>query len=174
MADVPTNVAVSLLCEFIGLYSPVTMSGPGESAGDIIQKIRNAVGGESWTYGTGSGKVNQIHVDEVSVGSGATKNYNTLAAGAHLDVFGNTIDLDELKGLIIVPLTGSIRIDAPAANILAIFSDATDVINLASAGVFCMTWGAAGIDVTTNSTFDITETTSAAVATYLIAFWGTS
>lgn len=174
MADAPSSVQASLLVEFLSTLAPATVSGPGGSSQAVAQNLRNAVRGESWTYGAGSGQVNQVFLDEVTVSSGATDNYNVLAAGAHLDVFGNTIDLDELKGLVIVPTSGSIRLEAPAANFLDIFDDASDLLDLVSSSVFCMAWGAGGIDVTTNSKFDITETTSAASATYLIAFWGTS
>lgn len=143
-------------------------------AGAILEKIRNnanATDGTRWTQGTGSGQVNQLYVVSGSLASGATNSYNTLAAGALTDIFGTTIDLDELKGLILIPLTGSIRIDAPAANFIGLFADATDLLNVPSGGL-AFDWGAAGLDVTTNSKFDITETTSSATATYLLAFWG--
>ncbi len=147
----------------------LTATSPHE--GDVREDLENTTGGRRWTDGNASGQVNRVYRKTGSLGAGATDSYNTLAAGALTDVYGQTIDLDELKGLVIVPLTGSIRLEAPAANFIGIFNDATDLLNVPAGGL-AFDFGAAGLDVTVNSKFDITETTGAATATYELWFIG--
>lgn len=141
------------------------------ATGALQYKLENVVGGRGWRSGDASGKVDQVYFrDRDALGAGATDNYNLLAAGALTDPEGTAIDMDELAFLAIVVDSGSIRIDAPAANAIGIFTDATDLINLTSttARAVYFDFGAAGMDVTTNASFDITETSGAATADYRI------
>ena len=123
-----------------------------------------------WTQGTGSGNVDRIYMRERSaLGAGATDSYNLLAAGSLEDIHGQAIDADELKALYLIPTSGSIRLEAPAATILPIFNDATDVLNVPSFGLM-FNWGAAGLTIGTDGSFDVTETTGAATADYTLVF----
>lgn len=166
-----SSLQVHLLMQMVADLAPTT-----PHAGAVLERIRNnanATDGSRWTQGTGSGQVDQLYVVQGSLGAGATNSYNTLAAGALEDIYGAAVDLDELKGMILVPLSGAIRLEAPAANFIGLFDDASDLLNVPAGGM-ALDWGAAGLDVTTNSKFDITEDTGAATATYLLAFWGAS
>ena len=143
-------------------------------SGILRRVLENATGGRRWTNGTGSGQISTIYVREKSaLGAGATDSYDLLAAGALTDIHGQTIDLDELKGFMLLPTSGSIRIDAPAANAIDIFDDPSDLLNVPGDGLM-MSWGAAGLDVTTNSKFDITESSGGATADYTLVFFGAS
>lgn len=144
-------------------YSPMT--------GAILARLENATGGRFWTQGTSTGNADRVFLAERTLTAGQTDNYNTLAAGALTDIYGQAIDLDELKGLIVLCSTGAIKIDAPAANFVGIFADASDVIKLGAGNCIAFDFGPGGLDVATNSKFDITET-AAAAATYSIMFWG--
>ena len=141
------------------------------AAGAVLAELSNATGGTFWTPGQGSGQIDRVYLASVSLTSGQTVNYNTLAAGSLLDALGQAIDLDELKGLVVKCNTGSIKIDAPAANFIGIFSDASDLIRLTAGHVIAFDFSAAGLDVTTNSKWDIVETASS-TASYTIMFWG--
>ena len=133
--------------------------------GDITETLENTTGGTRWTDGTGSGQVDRAYRVTGSLGSGATNSYNLLAAGALLDVFGQAIDGDELKGMVIKVTSGTIALEAPAANFLGIFADATDLINLANGMTIAFDFGSTGLDITTNASFDIVEK-AASTATY--------
>lgn len=120
-----------------------------------------------WTEGNGSGQVQREFFEERALTAAATQSYNLLAAGSLTDRFGQAIDADEIKALIIKPVSGSFVLNMPAANGFGLMTDPTDLINIPSGGI-CMSWGAAGLDVTTNGKFDITDT--GAAGTYQIAF----
>lgn len=141
------------------------------AAGAVLAELANATGGTFWTPGQGSGQIDRVYLASVSLTSGQTVNYNTLAAGSLLDALGQAIDLDELKGLVVKCTSGSIKIDAPAANFIGIFADASDLIRLSSGQTIAFDFGAGGLDVTTNSKWDIVETASS-TASYTIMFWG--
>ena len=133
--------------------------------------LENVVNGRRWANGTGSAQVDTTYVDAARVlGIGATQSYNFLAAGSLVDIDGNTVDLDELKALAIVVSSGAVIVNAPAANFLGIFTDATDLINVSTALYF--DFGAGGLDVTTNSKIDVTG--GAAGGTYTLVAVGAS
>lgn len=148
--------------------------------GEIRSLLENVSGGRRYTNGTGSGQVNTVYyrnrtaTGDGTLGAGGTDSYNLLAAGALTDVFGATVDMDELKMLVVVVDSGAIKIDAPAANAIPIFADPTDVILLASVKCIALDFGAAGLDVTTNSKFDIIETSGATAAGYYLLAIGAS
>lgn len=162
----PTSLAVSLR---IIAQADLTPSSP--ITGAILAKLENATGGRYWTQGTATGNASQCYIADVTLTSGQTVNYNTLAAGALVDTGNATVDLDELKGLIVLCNTGAIRVEAPAANFIGIFADANGAVKLGAGQCMALDLGAGGLDVTTNGKFDITET-AAAAATYSIMFWG--
>lgn len=161
-----TSLSVSLR---IIAQADLTPSSP--ITGAILARLENATGGRFWTQGTSVGNADRVFLTDMTLTAGQTVSYNTLAAGALTDIYGQAIDLDELKGLIVLCNTGAIKIDAPAANFIGIFADASDLIKLGATHCFAMDFGATGLDVTTNSKWDIVETASAA-ATYSIMFWG--
>lgn len=136
--------------------------------GALEKVIENATNGRRWSQGTASGQVDRVYYVEGSLASGASDSYDLLAAGSLTDILGQAIDADELKGLIVIPVTGAIRVNATASNAIGLFDHASDLINVPGGGL-AFDWGAAGLDVTTNSKFEITESTSAATATYKLA-----
>jgi len=161
-----TSLGVSLR---IIAQADLTPSSP--ITGAILAKLENATGGRFWTQGTSTGNADRVYLADVTLTSGQTVNYNTLAAGSLTDIAGQAIDLDELKGLIVLCNTGAIKIDAPAANFIGIFADANGAIKLGAGNCAAFDLGAGGLNVATDSKWDITETASAA-ATYSIMFWG--
>ncbi len=133
--------------------------------------LENAVGGERWTNGQGSGQIDRVYKVAGTLGAGATDNYNALAAGSLTDVYGQAIDLDELKGIVIRCLTGQITFEAPGASFLSCFKAAADGIVLVAGHSIGLSFGAGGIDVTANSTFDIDDSGGAG-STYELEFIG--
>ena len=142
----------------------VTATSP--HTGDVREDLENATGGTRWTQGTASGQVGKCYRKTGSLAAGATDSFNLLAAGALEDVYGQTIDADELKGLVIKCTSGAIKLDAPAANFLPIFADASDVIKIQNGCTVAFDWGAAGLSLGSDAKFDIVETSGAATATY--------
>lgn len=121
-----------------------------------------------WKNGIASGQVDRVYMVSGSVGSGASDTYDILAAGSLTDALGQAIDADELKGFVLRCDTGTIECTAAATNPLPIFKAASDGFNLTAGSVAAFSYGAAGIDVTTDSKFAVTEATSAAAATYTL------
>lgn len=138
-------------------------------------ELNNGTGGEFWTEGRGSKNVDRVWRnagDSVTLGFGATDSYNLLAAGGLLDILGDTVDLDELKGIEITCLTGAIAFKAPAADFLPCFGAAGDLIKLAAGHTIGISFGAGGLSLSTSGKFDIIETSGAASATYCLEFIG--
>lgn len=128
--------------------------------------LENATGGRGWKQGTGSGQVDRVYQVSGSLSSGATDSYDLLAAGGLTDVLNQAIDADELKALVLKCETGTIEMTGDPTNPIGIFKAGGDGINLAAGSSVAFDMGAAGMDVTTDSKFDITEATSAGPATY--------
>ena len=126
--------------------------------------LENATGGRGWRNGTGSGEVDRIFLESNTFSSGQNKTYNLLAAGALTDVFGQAIDADELKGLMVKCTSGEIAVDGGGAGGLDLFEHNQHGIALASGMSFAVDLGAAGLDVTTNSSFRVAENASAAAS----------
>lgn len=137
---------------------------PG-AGGTLTMEVNNGTGGRRWSQGTGSGQVDRPYMRTRSMTSGQTHSYNLLAAGSLTDALGQTIDGDELKGLVLKCLTGTIAMEAPASAFLGIFSDATDLINLSAGQAVAFDFGATGLDITSAASFDIVEK-AASTATY--------
>jgi len=152
----------------ITIDAKTTLSPDGPITGD---KRGDLTGTSRWKDGTGSGQVDRRYREDATLGAGATDSYNLLAAGGLTDDENQAIDLDELKMLAIKCTAGEITIEAPVANGLSIFKAAEDGIVLASGQRFGLDLGAAGIDVTTNSKFDVTDSGGGG-STYSIVFAG--
>ena len=155
----------------LSVIASVTPASP--RIGALLASLSVSTDGEKWTSGNGSGQADTVYIASGSLTSGGSVSYNTLAAGALLDIDKATVDLDELKGIMVVCLTGSIKVDAPAANFAPFFGTASDFIPLTAGECWVRTFGAVGRDVQTNSKWDIVETASSN-ATYTILFWGAS
>lgn len=140
--------------------------------GSVVDALNNGSAGERWTDGQGSAQCDRVYRASVTLAAAGSVSYNLLAAGGLTDAFGQAIDLDELKGLVIKCTSGLIKIDAPAANFLTIFADASDLFRIANGATFAMSWGAAGLDVTSSSKFDIVDLNGGSGSTYEIEFWG--
>ncbi len=162
-----TTLSVSLGISALADYTATT---PHEGA--VTEKLLNNTGGRQWTNGIASGQADRVYRKTGTLAAAATDSFNTLAAGALLDVYGQGIDLDELKGLVIKCTSGSIKLDAPAANFIGIFADASDLIKVPLDCTMAFDFGASGLDVTTNSKFDVVDLAGGAGSTYELMFWG--
>jgi|DEB0MinimDraft_10_1074344.scaffolds.fasta_scaffold01141_9 hypothetical protein len=123
----------------------------------IGHNLENATGGQGWRNGTASGQVDRVLRENYTLGASATDSFNLLAAGSLTDMIGQAIDADELKGLVIKCTSGEVTLEAPASNGLGFFKAAQDGIVLASGQTLALDLGAAGLDVTTNASFDVTD-----------------
>ncbi|MCP4733037.1 MAG: hypothetical protein GY873_02485 [Bosea sp.] len=141
------------------------------TGGPAMHKLENTTGGSRWAQGTASGQIDRVYMVSGDMIADATDSYDVKAAGSLTDVYGQAIDLDELKGLVLKCLTGTIVFLSPGANNLGCFLAAADGIQLTAGQTLAIDFGAAGLDVTTDSKFDIDEPTSA-VATYTLLLWG--
>lgn len=147
-----TSVAAHL--RILGL-ADITASSPYTLP--VQAKLENATGGERWTNGIASGNVDRVYQVAGTLGAGGTDNYDLLAAGSLTDVFGQAIDADELKGIVVKCVTGEITLEAPVANGLGFFKAASDGVVLSAGQTIGVSFGAGGLDVTTNSKFDIDD-----------------
>jgi len=154
----------------IAVKAEMTPDSPLE--GIIKGDANNGSKGQSWTNGTGSGQIGQVYRAQHTIGAAATVNFDTLAAGALADIAGDTIDLDELKWLYIEVTTGQVEFIAPATSFLDLFKATGDAIDLSANHVLCLEFGAAGLDVTTNSKFDITDIAGGSGSIVEVSFGG--
>jgi hypothetical protein len=127
---------------------------------------------DRWKQGTGSGQNDREYQRKRTVGAGATDSYNTLAAGSLVDRLNQAIDLDEFKSVSIKCTDGQIEVVGSAGNPLPMFTGAGEGFNLSAGQMCAFSLGSAGIDVTVNSLFEITETSTTAPATYVLTFTG--
>jgi len=141
--------------------SPLT----GAVKGEIVAENRT-------TNGQGSGQADRAYFASRSLSASATHTYNVLAAGSLTDLLGQSIDLDEIKGLSVECLTGAIKVVGGASNSLAAFTGAGDGLLLTAGQSMAVGWGAAGLTVGSNGTFEVTETSGSGAATYKILFIG--
>ncbi len=123
----------------------------------VKAELENAAQGRRWKDGQDSGEVDRVYMADGVLGAGATDAYDLLAAGALKDVYSQTIDADELKGIVVRCETGGIDFRGAAANGLGIFTAASQGIALIAGQSIGIDLGAAGINVETNSKFEIFE-----------------
>jgi hypothetical protein len=144
-------------------------------SGPRLSLLENATGGTYWTSGNASGQADTIYNPGLkTLAAAATDSYNTLAAGALTDIEGATVDLDELKCIVVRCVSGAIKIDAPAANYMGFFGTATDYVPLGAGQTWAMDFGPGGLNVTVNSKFDIVDTNGGSGSTYYIEMVGAS
>ena len=147
---------------------------PGVSA-SAQGTVEASTGGRRWSNGAGSGQIGAAYRRLRTVASGATDSYDLLAAGSLVSPLGESIDLDELKGLALRVTSGSVKFQKPGSNGLGLFTTNNHGLLLsATAGLraIVLDLGPDGLDVTVNSKFDIVEATGAATATYELALIG--
>ena len=147
---------------------------PGVSA-SAQGTVEASTGGRRWSNGAGSGQIGAAYRRLRTVASGATDSYDLLAAGSLVSPLGESIDLDELKGLALRVTSGSVKFQKPGSNGLGLFTTNNHGLLLsATAGLraIVLALGPDGLDVTVNSKFDIVEATGAATATYELALIG--
>lgn len=141
-------------------------------AGRVQGNLDNGSKGRAWTNGTGSGEIGQVYRARHTIAAGVTVNFDTLAAGGLLDILNDAVDLDELKWLYIKVTSGRVEVVAPAMDRIDFFKHPTDAINIAAGQAICIDFGAAGLDVTTNSKFDITDIAGGAGSVVEVSFGG--
>ena len=107
------------------------------------------------------------HPDDVEISCGGPL-AGLVAQGYRVGI----IDLGELKGFSLRCTSGEIQLTASAGTPLPFFAAAADGIKLEAGHALALSFGAAGLDVTTNSLFEITETSGASSATYELVFHG--
>jgi hypothetical protein len=150
------TVAARLLILAEGETVPAPTDDPG-AAGAVTQDLTNQAGGTRWTDGQGSGEIDRVYKRVRTMTSGETQSYDLAAAGGLTDALARAIDADELKCLALKCTSGSIALEAPASAFIPIFSDASDVLLLSAGQTLAIDFGAAGLDVTSGSKFDIVE-----------------
>lgn len=156
----------------ISLRGEITPATPRDGA--LGATLENGSGGARWTNGQASGMVDKVYRAEGTLAASATDAYDLLAAGALNDLLGAAVDLDELKALTIVCVTGSIKILAPGANFLPIFGAAGDYILLTAGQTIGFDFGAAGLSLGTSSKFSVVDTAGGAGSTYSLMFVGSN
>ena len=163
----PTSASASML---IQVQAAVVGSSP--VLGTLQGDMSNGATGARWTQGTGSGNIDRVFRKNYTIAAAGTQSFNTLAAGSLTDIHAQAIDLDEIKGLMIKCVTGAIKVDAPATGFMGFFGSATDFIVLAAGQTLALEFGATGLDVTTNSKFDLIDTAGGSGSTVEVAFFG--
>ena len=141
-------------------------------AGRVQGNLDNGSKGRAWTSGTGSGEIGQVYRAQHTIAAGITVNFDTLAAGGLLDVLDDAVDLDELKWLYIKVTSGRVYFAAPALDRRDLFKQPNDAIDITAGQAVCIDFGAAGLDVTTNSKFDITDIAGGAGSVVEVSFGG--
>ena len=68
--------------------------------------------------------------------------------------------------------SGAIKLVASAGTPIGLFGAAADFINIPNGGTFAFSWGAAGLNVATNSLFEITDTAGGTGSTYELQLIG--
>lgn len=142
------------------------------AAGGVTQAVENATNGQRWTAGSAAGQVDAVYRRERTVGSGATDAYNVLAAGSLETPAGEAVDLDECKAIMVRCTAGSIKVVGGTSNPMFCFTGSGEGVVLTAGQSFGLDLGPFGIDVTTNSTFEVIEATSGGPATYQLGFIG--
>ena len=133
----------------------------------IGHAVENATGGRGWRQGTGSGEVDRVYLETNTLPADGAKSYNLANGGGLLDVLGQSIDADELKGWVIKCTDGEIAIHGHASASLPFFEDQNHGVKLWAGQTLAVDFGAAGLDVTTGKHFEISERASAP-ATYTL------
>jgi hypothetical protein len=159
-----TSAALSL--QLLALIDPVS---PVE--GGKLQHRTPSADTQRWAAGTGSGQVNRSYKVAGTLIASGTVNYNFLAAGALKDANGVTIDLDEVKALVVECVTGAIAVTGVASG-LACFTGTDEGVKLAAGQILAMSFGAAGLAVGAAGTIKIAETSTSAGATFLLHLIG--
>ena len=140
--------------------------------GIVGRTLENGSGGARWTNGQASGMVDVVYQKDGTLAAAVTDSYNVVGAGGLSDLLGGAINLKQLKALVLICNTGSIKLVAPAANALSIFGAATHFFNLTAGQMIALDLGVLGITVSTNGKFDITDTFGGAGSTYSLEFIG--
>jgi len=141
-------------------------------AGRVQGNLHNGSKGRAWTNGTSSGEIGQVYRARHTIAAGVTVSFDTLAAGGLLDILDDAVDLDELKWLYIKVTSGSVRFGASDSNFLDFFETDDARVHIFAGQAICIDFGAAGLDVTTNSKFDITDIAGGAGSVVEVSFGG--
>ena len=160
-----STAEAAIIVQLLSSMTPDTATGiTGKQRGNVEQSDR-------FTQGIASGNVDRCYKRIRSGrGAGATDNYDLIAAGSLEDLIGQAIDADELKGIVVLCTDGELKVTGAAANQLGCFTAASEGIKLAEGQWVALGLGAGGLDVSTNSKFDITETGGATPADYDLGF----
>ncbi len=157
-----SNLSALLL---ISAEANIVPSSPYEGPG-VRATLNNGSSGARLTDGTGSGQADRVYRKSGTLAASATDTINLLAAGSLTDALGQAIDLDELKQLVVKCVTGSIKVVRPSSNGLTFFVAANDGINLSAGQTNATDFGAGGLALSTNATFEITDTAGGSGSTY--------
>jgi hypothetical protein len=118
--------------------------------------------------------VDRVYEKDGTLGAAAVDTYDVLAAGGLKDLQSRAIDLDELKALTLVCVTGSIKLLAPATNFLPLFGATGDFINLTAGQTQAFDFGAAGLSLGASGKFNVVDTAGGAGSTYSLMFVGSN
>lgn len=127
------------------------------------------------TPGSGAGKADQAYRVDGSLTASGSDTYNVLAAGALKTPLGETVDLDEVKAVIVKCLTGTVNVEAAASNGLGCFTGAGEGVKLAAGQIFALGLGSGGVTVGSAGSLTVAEAGSpAAAATYELLIIGST
>ena len=142
------------------------------NTGSVLAQITSDL---QLTPGSGSGKADQVYRVNGSLSSSGADTYNVLAAGALKTPLNETVDLDEVKAIVVKCLTGTVNVEAAASNGLACFTGAGEGVKLAAGQTLALSLGAAGTAVGTAGSLTVAEAGSpAAAATYELLIIGST
>lgn len=151
----------------LGLRISQSYVAPATGGGEVFEAVDN----DTWGSGSGSGYVDQGYRVVGSLAASGTVTYNLLAAGSLVGTDGTTVDLDEVMGIVVRCLTGSIAVTGVASG-LGCFTGADEGIKLSAGQSMALNFGASGLAVGANGSIKVTEPTTSAAATFDLTIVG--
>ena len=163
----PTSLTSRLQISATGSLQP-----DSPNTGSVLAQI---VADLQLTPGSGAGKADQVYRVNGSLSSSGSDTYNVLAAGGLKSPLNETIDLDEVKVIVVKCLTGTVNVEAAASNGLGCFTGAGEGVKLAAGQIFALGLGSGGVAVGSAGSLTVAEAGSpAAAATYELLIIGST
>jgi len=153
------------------------MQGASPKAGALTALLSNATQGRRWDSDSDTAEADTVYRATLSLSASGAQTLNLLAAGSLADLLGGTVDLDEIKALAIKCTAGEFTVAGAVSNPLGVFTGSGEGLQLKATGgcsFAAFDFGAAGLDVTTNSQITLTETSTSAGATAEVMVIGNS
>lgn len=156
----------------IAAAAKLTASDP--HTGSTDHRIGNGSQGRRWVEGQASGQVDRVYLKSGALASGGSDTYDLRSAGQLTDIYGQDLDLGELKALVLKSISGSILFEGHSSHAIPFFASHGDGVILTSGQAPAVDFGPNGIDVSSLSRFHIHEQTGTAAAEYKLWFIGSN